>query len=84
MHIDVGDLVSIKHHAESENCLGIVVKKFNSNQGIEKSIHVKHIVDSFPPVFYVCSVDGNYQGPFLRSDLSLQQTCKNLNLGHDF
>ena len=77
MHIDVGELVTIRQHcAESENSLGIVVKKFNSNQGIEKSTHVSHIVDSFPPVFYVCSIDGNYQGPYLRSDLSLQQTCQ--------
>ena len=76
MHINVGDLVTINHLVEPKNSLGIVVKKFNSNQGIEKSTHVSHIVDSFPPVFYVCSIDGNYHGPFLRSDLSLQQTCK--------
>ena len=69
----------IKHPTCLENSLGIVVKKFNSNQGIEKSTHVSHIVDSFPPVFYVCSIDGNYHGPLLRSDLSLEQTCNKLD-----
>jgi len=74
MHIDVGDLVTVRHHSDPEKLLGIVVKKTISNEGIEKSGHSRHIAGSYLPVFYVCSIDGNFQGPFLRSELSLQQT----------
>lgn len=74
MHIDVGDLVTIRRHSDPEKLLGIVVKKSNSNQGIEKFGHSKHIAKLFLPVFYVCSINGNFQGPFFRSELSLKQT----------
>jgi len=74
MSIDVGDLVTIRQKKSELNSLGIVIKKHNSNRGLEKSKHVNHIIDSLPPIFYVYSYDTTTQGPYLHSDLSLQQS----------
>jgi len=78
MNIDIGDLVAIKKNNSDISILGIVVKKYNSNQGIEKSIHVKHMLNSLPPIFYVYSHKGSH-GPYLRSDLMLYQSYTNFN-----
>lgn len=72
MNICIGDLVTISKKKEYP-ILGIVIEKHNSNQGIQKSIHTTHLVKSYPPIFYVYSLGLNH-GPFLRSDLSLQQS----------
>lgn len=74
MNIDVGDLVSIRQHRSDLSELGIVIKKHNSNRGLEKSKHANHIVDSLPPIFYVYSEGNSSQGPYLHSDLLLQQS----------
>lgn len=76
MHINVGDLVSIRKNADNDpenNCLGIVVKKSNRIQGLDKSTHLQHIMSSYAPVFYVCEAGGECHGPFQSSELLLQQ-----------
>lgn len=74
MNIDVGDLVTIRHYKSNLSSLGIVIKKHNSNRGLEKSKHANHIVDSLPPIFYVYSNSNPSQGPYLHSDLLLHQS----------
>ena len=76
MHIDVGDLVTVRKNSQNDainSCLGIVIKKINPIQGLDKSLHVQHILNSYSPVFYVCSMTGNFVGPYQKSDLRLQQ-----------
>mgnify|MGYP000913763078 FL=1 len=78
MHIDIGDLVTIKQNnrinSSNNHNLGIVIKKSRPVQGLEKSTHTSRMLSSYSPVFYVYSEDGDYKGPFQRSELLLQQT----------
>jgi hypothetical protein len=74
MNIDIGDLVTIRQKSTKSNSLGIVIKKHNSNRGLEKSTHVNHIIKILPQIFYVYAFDNISQGPYLHSDLLLQQT----------
>ena len=75
MNIDVGDLVlRRKNNLDLNSGLGIVVKKINSNCEIKKSIHTNHIINSYPPVFYVYFCEKAQYGHYLRSDLLLQQS----------
>lgn len=74
MSIDIGDLVTIRKNKSELNSLGIVIKKHNTNRGLEKSKHVNHIINYLPQIFYVYSYDSVSQGPYLRSDLFLHQS----------
>lgn len=72
MHIDVGDLVTVRKLSNNSN-LGIVIKKTEPIQGLDKSAHVQHILGSYSPIFYVYSVEKNSVMPYQKSDLRLHQ-----------
>lgn len=76
MHINIGDLVMLRKNLrdDSENGLAIVVKKSSPVQGLDKSLHVRHIMESYAPVFYVCDASGQCLGPLQGSELLLQQS----------
>jgi hypothetical protein len=73
MHISIGDLVISKIHRKK---LGIVVDKKVSNEGLISSMHVRHMINIYPQVFYVYFSDEGRVGPIHQTDLTLQQTCQ--------
>jgi hypothetical protein len=73
MHIGIGDLVISRIHRKK---IGIVVDKKDSNAGLSSSMHVRHMINIYPQVFYVYFSDEGRVGPIYQTDLSLQQTCQ--------
>lgn len=66
--VDIGDLVRCKGHGLK---LGLVINKKLSNEGLLKSMHVKHMIANYPCVYYVYFSDLGTQGPFHASELDL-------------
>jgi hypothetical protein len=71
MHIEVGDLVKCISRGQK---IGLVVDKKASNDGLEKSMHVRHMLNVYPKVYYVFFYDEGRVGPFHESEVHLQQT----------
>lgn len=68
--MNIGDLV---HSRLNYNKVGIVVDKKIANEGLTKSIHARHIINSLPLVYYVYFSGEGKSGPYMESDLILQQ-----------
>jgi hypothetical protein len=73
MHISIGDLVLSRNHGKK---IGIVVDKRISNEGLTSSMHVRHMINSYPQVFYVYFSEEGRVGPLHETDLFLQQSCQ--------
>lgn len=71
MNINVGDLVICKNLGLK---LGVIVDKKNSNDGLNKSMHTKHLLSNYPKVYYVYLSGEGKIGPIYENDLSLQQS----------
>lgn len=65
-----GDLVQSKNDGR----VGFVVESRPPNDGLF-SMHVTHIQDCYPNVYYVCFPNDPHSGPFNVAELSLQQCC---------
>ena len=70
-HIEVGDLVRRRGFDPK---VGIVVDKRISNEGLTSSMHVRHMINSYPRVFYVYFSGEGKVGPYHETDLYLQQS----------
>jgi hypothetical protein len=68
--MNVGDLVRSRF---DRGKVGIVVEKKMSNEGLTKSMHTQHIISVYPLVYYVCFSGEGKSGPYMESDLVLQQ-----------
>ena len=71
MHIRIGDLVRCRG---KEKRVGIVVDKKPPNEALFKSMHVRHMLDSYSQVYYVYFSEEGRTGPYHESDLTLQQS----------
>jgi hypothetical protein len=74
MHINVGDLVQ----SRNDKKIGLVVEKKLPNEGLNCSMHVRHMIDNYPRVYYVLFSDEGRSGPFHETDLMLRQSCRDL------
>ena len=72
MHIEIGDLVNRKN---PDKKLGVVVDRKLSNQGLDSSKHVQHLLTCYQNVYYVYFSGEGKSGPYHECDLSLQQSC---------
>ena len=70
MHIDIGDLVRWKDGTK----VGIVIEKKMPNEGLVTSMHVRHLIDTYPKVYYVYFSEEGRVGPIHETDLRLQQS----------
>lgn len=68
---NLGDLVQSK----TDGRVGVVVESRPSNDGLA-SLHMKHIKDCYPDVYYVMFPNDSRSGPFNVTDLSLKQCHK--------
>jgi hypothetical protein len=75
MHIDIGDLVKCRGGTK----VGLVVDKKPSNEGLDLSMHVRHLIDRYPNVYYVYFSEEGKTGPFHKADLTLQQSCHSMD-----
>ena len=73
MHIRVGDLVKLGQK------LGLVVDQKISNEGLNSSMHVRHILSTYPQVYYVLFPGEGRSGPYHETDLKIQQKCQTTN-----
>lgn len=69
-----GDLVQLKHDGR----IGVIVESRPSNDGLS-SIHMKHIQECYPDVYYVMFPNEFHCGPFSVTELSLKQCHNNRN-----
>ena len=76
MHIGIGDLVKCRGR---DHKVGIVVEKKMSNEGLNGSMHVRHMLNVYPKVFYVFYDDEGRVGPIHESEVRLQQTRQMTN-----
>ena len=72
MHIEIGDLVRCRGHGQK---VGLVVDRNYSNGGLGNSMHVRHMINSYPMVYYVFFSDVGKVGPIHETDLALQQSA---------
>lgn len=56
--------------------VGIVVDKKPCNEGLTKSVHTRHILNTYQNVYYVFFSGEGRWGPFHATDLTLQQSCQ--------
>lgn len=70
MHIGVGDLVKCRGR---DHKVGIVIEKKISNEGLNRSMHVSHMLNVYPKVFYVFYDDEGRVGPIHETEVRLQQ-----------
>lgn len=70
MRIDVGDLVKC---ASRQDKLGVVIDRKIANEGLQSSMHTRHIVDVYPQVYYVYICGEGRVGPLHATEVSLQQ-----------
>jgi len=78
--INVGDLVRCRKDTVSR--IGLVVDKKISNEGVNVSMHTKHLLSTYPKVYYVFFSGTGKSGPYHETDLILQQSitpCTTLN-----
>ena len=54
--------------------LGVVIDKKISNEGLINSMHVRHMLNSYPQVYYVFFSEEGKTGPYHETDLTLQQS----------
>ena len=73
MQINIGDLVRCRSHGKK---IGIIVDKRLSNQGLDTSMHVRHIVKMYPSVYYIYFSGEGKVGPYYAGDIILQQNFK--------
>jgi hypothetical protein len=73
MLIGVGDLVQCRTHGQK---VGLVIDKRLCNEGLEKSMHVRHMIGIYPQVYYVFFSEEGKTGPYHVGDLTLQQSCQ--------
>lgn len=71
MHIRIGDLVKCRGHGQK---IGIVVDRKHSNSGLANSMHVRHMINVLPQVYYVFFSEEGKVGPIYETDLTLQQS----------
>jgi hypothetical protein len=80
MLLNIGDLVWCRSHGKK---MGIVVDKRPSNEGLDTSMHVRHIVKNYPPVYYIYFSGEGKMGPYHASDIILQQNFKQVQASID-
>lgn len=73
MKFEIGDLVGCRSH---DHKIGLVVDKRISNEGLNISMHVRHILSNYKQVYYVFFSDLGKTGPHLEDDLYLQSPIK--------
>lgn len=71
--MNIGDLVRSRIN---DSKVGIVVDKKLANEGLAKSVHASHIINSFLLVYYVYFSGEGRTGPHMRSELILQQNFR--------
>lgn len=71
MSLNVGDLVV--HRLMNLN-IGVVVDKRLPNEGLNHSAHVRHLLQTYPRVYYVYFAKVGRFGPVHESELVLQQS----------
>ena len=71
--IDVGDLVNCRDYGQR---IGLVVDKRMSNEGLECSMHTRHLLNIYSKVYYVFFSGLGRTGPHHEADLVLQQSAK--------
>lgn len=71
--MNIGDLVKRRFNNDK---VGIIVDKRISNDGLTTSFHARHIINNYPPVYYVYFSGEGKTGPHMESDLVLQQDFK--------
>lgn len=71
--MNIGDLVRSRFNRGK---VGIVVEKKMPNEGLTTSLHTQHIISVYPLVYYVCFTGEGKTGPYMESDLVLQQDFK--------
>jgi len=69
--INLGDLVKCRDLGQK---VGLVVDKKISNEGLANSYHTRHVLSTYPYVYYVYFSGIGKSGPYHESDLSLQQS----------
>lgn len=79
MHIEVGDLVRCRSRGQK---VGLVVDRKISNDGLSKSMHVRHLLSSYPLLYYVFFSDEGKAGPFYATDLTLQRSASDDDVKH--
>lgn len=70
MTISVGDLVFCRDTAKK---IGLVVDKKHANEKLTESVHVRHIMQHYPHLYYVFFADEGKKGPYYEDDLVLEQ-----------
>lgn len=77
MHVKIGDLVKCRGHGHK---VGLVVDQKYSNGGLDNSMHVRHMINSYPLVYYVFFSDEGKVGPIHETDVALQQSASSNRL----
>lgn len=67
MAIYVGDLVLCRDHGPK---VGLVVDKKFANEGMNCSMHTRHLLDHAPSVYYVFFSDEGKTGPYYDSEVT--------------
>ena len=69
--INIGDLVRCR---SLDQKVGLVVDKRISDEGVNISMHTKHLLGNYPRVYYVFFAGVGKMGPYHETDLILQQS----------
>lgn len=80
MNLNIGDLVKCRTHGQK---IGIVVDKRLSNEGLTNSMHTRHLIKTYPLVYYIYFSGEGKLGPYHETEVSIQQYFKQERSSND-